>query len=172
MSVCAVSLTELPRFLGAGQGSKTRISLLRRPEWSGHAKEYFLSSPARSCWIAPGRIEYMSTQRRENRSFERARCAVEDRTVSPTWAGWPQLSADGSPHTQARSACISDILPWVYPRFGSRRSTSVIGTSNPPIASPSGLPRLHLTLPLVPTANRCRTERYDGKGNLHLQHAA
>ena len=59
----------------------------------------------------------------------------------------------------------------------------------PLIFSPAVFARLHPTLPLVPAARpvssatktrrrgpecggRCRTERYDGKGNLHLQHAA
>jgi hypothetical protein len=44
--------------------------------------------------------------------------------------------------------------------------------SLPHISSSSCLTRLHPTLPQVP-AGKCRwEERYDGKGNLHLQHAA
>jgi hypothetical protein len=40
------------------------------------------------------------------------------------------------------------------------------------IPSPSGLDRLHPTLPQFPAGERRWTERYDGKGNLHLLHAA
>jgi len=42
----------------------------------------------------------------------------------------------------------------------------------PPLPSPAVLARVHPTLPHVPAASGCRTERYDGKGNLYLQHAA
>src|SRR5580692_10048120 len=41
----------------------------------------------------------------------------------------------------------------------------------PPIPSPAVFARFHPTLPHVPAALGCRTERYDGKGNLYLQHA-
>jgi hypothetical protein len=40
------------------------------------------------------------------------------------------------------------------------------------IPSPSGLVSLHPTLPRFPAGKRRWTERYDGKGNLHLLHAA
>ena len=42
---------------------------------------------------------------------------------------------------------------------------------NPPISSAVFAP-LPRTLPHVPAAFCRRTERYDGKGNLYLQHAA
>jgi len=42
----------------------------------------------------------------------------------------------------------------------------------PPIPSPAIFARVHPTLPHVPAAFGCRTERYDGKGNLYFQHAA
>ena len=46
------------------------------------------------------------------------------------------------------------------------------GSSFSPIPYPSGHARLHRTLPQVPAGRRRRAERYDVKGNLHLQHAA
>ena len=46
------------------------------------------------------------------------------------------------------------------------------GSSLPHIPDPSGLAPLHRTLPQVPAGRRHRAERYDGKGNLYLQHAA
>ena len=46
------------------------------------------------------------------------------------------------------------------------------GSSLPHINSLSRLARLHpTTLPQVPAGNRRWAERYDGKGNLYLQHA-
>jgi hypothetical protein len=42
----------------------------------------------------------------------------------------------------------------------------------PPIPSPAVFARVHPTLPHVPAAFGCRTERYDGKGNLYFKHAA
>jgi hypothetical protein len=42
----------------------------------------------------------------------------------------------------------------------------------PPIPSPAVFARVHPTLPHVPAAFSCRTERYDGKGNLYFKHAA
>ena len=55
-----------------------------------------------------------------------------------------------------------------------RRAAAVplasFGSSLPHI--PSGLARLHPSLPRVPVAECYRTERYDGKRDLYLQHAA
>jgi hypothetical protein len=42
----------------------------------------------------------------------------------------------------------------------------------PPLPFPAIFARVHLTLPHVPAAISCRTERYDGKGNLYFKHAA
>jgi hypothetical protein len=46
------------------------------------------------------------------------------------------------------------------------------GSSISHIPSLSGLARLHHSLPRVPAAKSSWTERYDGKRDLHLQHAA
>lgn len=56
---------------------------------------------------------------------------------------------------------------------GSPNGTPASHGSTPtPIPHPSGRPRLHPTLPQIPVGRRRRAERYDGKGNLHLLHAA
>ena len=61
------------------------------------------------------------------------------------------------------------------PGAGSRAATGTPATrrsSLPHIPFPPGFARLHPTLPQIP-AGQCRwTERYDGKRDLHLQHAA
>jgi hypothetical protein len=49
---------------------------------------------------------------------------------------------------------------------GSRRS------SLPLYPHPPVLEHFHLALPQFPAADRSRTERYDGKRDLHFQHAA
>jgi hypothetical protein len=46
------------------------------------------------------------------------------------------------------------------------------GSSPRHISSLSGLSRLHPTLTRVPAGRRRWAERYDGKGNMYLQHAA
>jgi hypothetical protein len=46
------------------------------------------------------------------------------------------------------------------------------GSSLPHIPDPSCPAPLHRTLPQVPAARRPRAERYDGKGNMYLKHAA
>jgi hypothetical protein len=46
------------------------------------------------------------------------------------------------------------------------------GSSLPRISSLSRLPRLHRILVRVPAGGRRWAERYDGKGNMYLQHAA
>ena len=57
--------------------------------------------------------------------------------------------------------------------FGAETSTPANhGSSLPHIPIPSGLARLHQALPRVPAGRRRWAERYDGKGNLYLQHAA
>lgn len=66
MSVCAGSLTKAFRVF---PGADFQVRLLRRRGTARVARLAFSSiSPARSGWIAPGRIGFMSTQRRENRS--------------------------------------------------------------------------------------------------------
>jgi hypothetical protein len=85
-----------------------------------------------------------------------------------------KLSVIGSPQPAARSACFhrhphwfaacwedleTEAIPWASP-----------GLSVYPFLRRSSAP--HPTLPRVPTAISCRTERYDGKRNLHFQHAA
>jgi hypothetical protein len=65
-------------------------------------------------------------------------------------------------------------------RFGSpplwqpaaRRPLRQLPSGAPPIPFPAVSARLHPTLPRVPAARSCWTERYDGKRDLHFKHAA
>jgi hypothetical protein len=63
------------------------------------------------------------------------------------------------------------------PPFGAGRgaetgTSATHGLSLPHIPSPSGFEQFHPTLPRVPAGRRRWAERYDGKRDLHLQHAA
>ncbi len=133
-------------------------------------------SPARFRWTAPGRIGFMSRQRGEKRSSRRAWLAAGGCTAASPKAGWPQLSGHGSPHFEAGSARLVGVWPRVLARCVQiaacrppHQRTQVVPSAHP---WPPGCACFHLSLPRFPAALRCRTERYDGKRNLHFLHAA
>jgi hypothetical protein len=178
--------------------------------------------------LEPGRIGFMSTQRRENR-WQRTSCTLGagasrvpgDRSASPGWrvsghatpapiAQYDRAYANGGtapPRTSAWLATNSlqsdrrtiklvkpvrfvPLVPLVpffsrdirhsshsSPPSGAalRAATGTLAThrsSLPHIPSSSGFVCLHPTLPRFPAGKRRWTERYDGKRDLHLQHAA
>jgi hypothetical protein len=158
---------------------------------------------------APGRIGFMSTQRREIR-WRRIRCAGRwGKTIlSPVAQRASAIASDGTapPEFPARFATnslqsgfrivqLDRLVQLVFvqfvqlvllvrlvlrhgsPPFGAGPGEAAgrpanHGFSLPHIPSPSGLARLHPTLPWVPAGRRRWAERYDGKGNLYLQYAA
>jgi hypothetical protein len=68
-----------------------------------------------------------------------------------------------------------DLLRHCGSPFGSGSGAKTGRSANhgfPPPPTLSCLARLHPNLPQVPVGRRRWTERYDGKGNLHLLHAA
>ena len=160
-------------------------------------------------WIAPGRIGFMSTQRRDDRGTRRAETgpgeagsawrlqSCMDRTGScgerlfasrarnlariaagetaplarlPMYEAKKFLRSD--PRKQQRFVRLFRIGP--PPREPAAMPKPFVDRSSgdPPLLSPIHGARLHRTLPRVPAALSCRTERYDDKGNLYLQHAA
>ena len=171
--------------------------------------------------LEPGRIGFMSTQRRENRWQRRSctqraetSCILGDESLSRVW----KVSGNASPGPVARHSRAlakvgtapirfhpsdKDLSPgapdWLatnslqldysnlqLARQNIRRSSpppgAGCGAAFDPLAthrssfsripSPSGLVCLHPTLPRFPAGKRRWTERYDGKGNLHLLYAA
>jgi hypothetical protein len=61
------------------------------------------------------------------------------------------------------------------PPLGGRKAvctSAIFASSLSHIPLPSGLSRLHPSLPQAPAGRRRWAERYDGKRDLHLQHAA
>jgi hypothetical protein len=99
--------------------------------------------------------------------------------VSPTWNIAANASGDISSMT-APSTLRQDTRNQQPVRFLCSGSPpigqaaalrSFIDTGYPPIPFPAVFARVHRTLPHVPVAIGCRTERYDGKGNLYIQHA-
>lgn len=149
-------------------------------------------------WIAPGRNEFMSTQRRDCRSARTTIlgrdglrhgspvasgdcCAISSTCADVVWkflafvfelialAARNSLRQDRRNPRHVRSFRVDS------PPFGqaaSLRSLFDCSVGYPPILTPAVFARLHRTLPLVPAAPGCRMERYDGKGNLHFKHAA
>ena len=67
---------------------------------------------------------------------------------------------------------LSGSPPFAAGRSRATGTPANHGSSLPHIPSPSGLAPLYPTLPRVPAGRRRRAERYDGKRDLHLQHAA
>ena len=171
--------------------------------------------------LEPGRIGFMSTQRRENR-WQRTSCTqraetssiLGDESLSLVWKVSGNASpgpvaqhgranatvgtapirfhpsdndpSPGAPDWSATNSLQSEYSNLQLARQNIRRSSPPSGagcgaafatlathrSSLPRIPSPSGFVCLHPTLPQFP-AGKCRwTERYDGKGNLHLLYAA
>jgi hypothetical protein len=158
----------------------------------------------------PGRIGFMSTQRRENRSapatkifrrgprnsWQRTSCAERTRVSGGIPAGsvvqFARASANvvtASPEFPDRMATNSlqtekpiEQLVGQGNRRGSPPSGRDVCAAAGPSATlrsslfliliPSVFARLHPTLPQAPAAVRHWAERYDGKRDMHLKHAA
>ncbi len=85
-----------------------------------------------------------------------------------------KLSVIGLPQPAARSACFHRHPHW-FAALGKDLETEAISRASPRLSVHPFLRRScapHPTLPRVPAAIGCRTERYDGKRNLYFQHAA
>ena len=158
----------------------------------------------------PGRIGFMSTQRRENR-WRRTDCTRQiGLSEQFSWGSKAQLDcvtasggtappglpacfhpSDGNTSPGAPEWLATNSLQLGYrivqlvlqdlrhssPPFGTgpggeTGTPATHGSSLPHISSPFCLARLHPTLPQVPAGKRLWTERYDGKRNMHFQHAA
>ena len=198
MSACAGSLTEASRPENPDAGYQ--VCLLWHPGAVRTARVVFSSiSPARSGWTAhPAGQGFMSTQRRENRlrptgCIDRGgsyglsslvffalyvHAHASGGTAPP---GFPVRLATNSLQSDYRNTQLDRLVPLntrlgFPPPGGSRRAAAVtlkfFGSSSQHILSSSGLARLHPSLPSVPAVMNSRTERYDGKRDLHLQHAA
>jgi hypothetical protein len=160
--------------------------------------------------LEPGRIGFMSTQRRENR-WQRTSCTQRagasrvpgDRSLSPGWrasghANPAPIAQHGRAHAKVGTAPPAT-RAWLAtnslqsdhrtirlvkqnirrsspsPRTGCRAASAILATHRSSLSfipSPSGFVCLHPTLPQFPAGKRRWTERYDGKGNLHLLYAA
>jgi hypothetical protein len=85
-----------------------------------------------------------------------------------------KLSVIGSPQPAARSACFCRHPHW-FAAYGKGLKTEAAPRASPRLSVHPFLRRScapHPTLPRVPAAIGCRTERYDGKRDLYFQHAA
>jgi hypothetical protein len=159
--------------------------------------------------LEPGRIGFMSTQRRESHSatttedcwrealrgwwsssdtacaenreqLEVARTALQSSSpatvvTAPHWEATNSLQLDSctsrhvalvAPEIRRGSLPIWELGRTISTPAASRRS------SLPLIPHPPVLENLHPALPQFPAARGSRTERYDGKRDLHFEHAA
>lgn len=158
---------------------------------------FLMIAPARPCSVQmPGRIGFMSTQRREAR-WQPAGCARSAR--KPGWSlfslgSWLALvvvrAVTARPDSTAKLATNSlpeDYLPKQLVRQQLRRCGAPPGSgglrtaSRTPAARRSSLSRFSTLSrlashpscwPQAPVIPIRRAERYDGKGNLHFIHAA
>ena len=149
----------------------------------------------------PGRIEHMSTQRRESRSTQATKtCCRGSRNYWQRTDCTDREGADGlfslAPVTRSNRAYASAITAPPFttansatkslqkdPRFTqlvchdspplwTSRRRQAYRYSLPPISILSGSVRFHLASPQVPAKIDCWAERYDGQGNLYFKHAA
>jgi hypothetical protein len=161
--------------------------------------------------LEPGRIGFMSTQRREDRRQHTSctECEGEFGLTSPAPVAFSASASAtvgtapenhpndedrslGTPARVATNSLQSDCCnlylvnsAWLItqdnrrslppPGAGSPSATGTLTThrsSLPFIPCPPGFASLHPTLPQFPAGHSRWMERYDGKRDLHLQHAA
>jgi hypothetical protein len=199
MSACAGSLTRA--FWGQeNPGAASSSPLVKLRECPG-PQEQFIQAFRRQGpdGSRPAGQGFMSTQRRANRmrkivcmeragGFELSLSSVTARHdhahasggtapagFSPEWLATNSLQTDYR-NTQLVRLVRQNIRRGSPPPGAGRSSAAVtlrsFGSSLSHIPSLPGSARLPLSLPRVPVANSSRTERYDGKGNMYLQHAA
>ena len=132
--------------------------------------------------LEPGRIGFMSTQRREDRSTpatELCRWSA-DATVgtAPPRIATAKVATKSlqSDHHQIRLARPARTAPQDIRRDfappGSADRTVRRRSSQPHIPFPSVFDCLHSSCPQFPRGYASRTERYDGKRDMYFQHAA
>jgi len=165
---------------------------------------------------APGRIGFMSTQRRASRTQRvhrtnreamkgltssdfgtRFGLAIANGATAPLmsimWIAWAWLLQGGAKASRgaqagmATGSLLSDYRFRTIARLASRcgsppsRAAGYSGdsvrraihwSSRLHIPQHSSRARLHRSLPHAPAGESRWAERYDGKGNLHIQHAA
>ena len=185
-----------------GTSLVSEFNLLRPPELSGPQETKFkhLAGQVRMD-LEPGRIGFMSTQRRENR-WQRTSCTKSARasghanpapialhcralatvgTAPPAISAWLATNSLQSDHSYLNFVTLAWFVSQDIrrssppPGAGIRAATGTRTTRRsflPFIPSPAGFTGFHPTLPQFPVGDRRWTERYDGKRDLHLQHAA
>ena len=126
-------------------------------------------SPAWSRWIAPGRTGFMSTQRRDNRPL--ASCIDREGAPDRVSTNFPRSDRRNQQRVRLLVLFVCHGSPPLR-QAAARRPLLRRHSGDSSDPSPAVLARFHPTLPWVPAAMSCRTERYDGKRDLHFQHAA
>jgi hypothetical protein len=92
--------------------------------------------------------------------------------VTPAWLATNSLQLDRRIVKLVRQDIRRGSPPPGVARRTASRTSAIHGSSLPHIPFPPGLALIHSTLPQVPAGRRRWAERYDGKRDLYLQHAA
>ena len=155
-----------------------RIGFMSTQRWESHS-----APTTEDCWNGAMRDwrSLSDTACAENREqLEVARTALQCSSpakyrTAPHWEATNSLQLD-SCNARYFELFAQEIRRGSPPVWGANHSVASLTASRrsslPLIPRPSVIELLHPALPQFPAANRSRTERYDGKRDLHLQHAA
>ena len=110
-----------------------------------------------------------SGTRPDPQKAQRQGCVAE----LPRMAATDSLQSDHRNQHRAWPVQLDIHLGWPpLKQAAARRPLRNIPSGVPLVPIPAVTARLHPALPWDPAALSCRTERYDGKRDLHFQHAA
>jgi hypothetical protein len=116
-------------------------------------------------------IEFPGSQPREVLALAAGRTVPPD--ANPAMAATNSLSSDYR-NQQLVRLVLFGVRPGSPPsrQAAGRKQLPPFPFGYPPIHSYADRARSHPTLPRITAAMSCRKERYDGKRDLHFQHAA
>jgi hypothetical protein len=155
-----------------------RIGFMSTQRWESHS-----APTTEDCWQGATRDwrSLSDTACAENREqLEVARTALQSSSpakalTAPHWEATNSLQLD-SCTSRYFELFAQEIRRGSPPNWDASHSVTSLTASRrsslPLVPRPSDLESLHSALPQFPAADRSRTERYDGKRDLHFQHAA
>jgi len=158
------------------QERRSHMRLASCADRAGSSENEFPTSQARSF---PANVARQTARPVNTAPYQTQQLAPQEAPQQQWIAGLPWMTATDSLRSNHLNQQHARPIQLDI-RFGSsplrqpaaRRPLRQLPSGVPPIPFPAVSARLHRTLPRVPAA-LCRwTERYDGKRDLHFQHAA
>jgi hypothetical protein len=183
MCACAGSLTE--RFGVNGPGRRSWSHPLRHRIVPAAGRKIFLRKFAGRGpdGPQPGRIGFMSTERREEHRRRRTMC-MESVALPARFRPEGLYVPPGNPDRRFKESLRTDhriqervrvMVPDLLRRLpppGAGPRAADFRSSHFGFPTPARLLGLHPSLPPIPAPRSRRAERYDGKRDLYIQHAA